>query len=275
MEIYPYEDYRAYLLDCFQERKRLDPDFTHRKLAEAGGIANPGFFNEVVKGRRDLTEEAAEKLCRAFGLKVNEAEYLKLLVAHNQSRDPEEKDELLRKMQFRRGRSAFARTQPAAIRYYQDASYALVRAALRVMDFRGEYERLSRFLKPPMPVPLVKRCIRDLCEWGLVKQEPDGRYAVTSAFLEPGPNMEEALKRMHREWIQQAADTLDAVPKADRHISSALITLTEKGYRDLMKRVEAFRAEMIELVKKESRGPERVVQFNIQVFPKNDRAAKK
>ncbi len=272
VDIYGFEDYRAYLLECFQERKRNERGFTHRKLAEAGGIANPGFFNEVVKGRRDLTPEATEKFCLAFALKTNEAEYLKLLVAFNQSRDPEEKDELLRKMQFRRGRSAFARIHPATVRYYQDSNYALVRVALRVLDFRGEWERLARFLKPPMPVPLVKRCVRDLCEWGLVKQERDGRYVVTDAYLEPGPNMEEALKRMHREWIQQAADSIDAFAKADRHISSALITVTEKGYRELIRRVEAFRAEMLELVKKESRNPERVVQFNLQLFPKNAKA---
>ena len=274
-DIYGFEDYRAYLLACFQERKRIDPRFTHRKLAEAGDIANPGFFNEVVKGRRDLTEEATEKFCRAFGLKLNESEYLKLLVAFNQSRDPEAKDELLHKMQFRRGRSAFARIHPAAVRYYQDSNYALVRVALRMLDFRGEWERLARFLKPPMPVPLVKRCIRDLCEWGLVRQERDGRYTVTDSFLEPGPNMEEDLKRMHREWIQQAADSIDAFAKADRHISSALITVSEKGYRNLILRVEAFRAEMLELVKRESRNPERVVQFNLQLFPKNDKAARK
>jgi len=274
MDIYAYEDYRIFLKDSFQKRKGDDPDFTHRKLAALGGIANPGFFNEVVKGRRDLTEEAADKFCLAFGWKESESEYFKLLVSHNQSRDPEEKDEILRKMSFRRGRSSFARTHSGAIRYYQDSSYALVRAALRVLDFRGEYERLARFLVPPMPVPLVKRCLRDLCEWGLVKQEMDGRYTVTSAFLEPGPNMEEALKRMHREWIQQAAVTLDAFPKADRHISSALITLSEKGYRDLMRRVEAFRADLLEVVKKDSKKPERIVQMNIQIFPKNERGAK-
>lgn len=274
MDIYAYEDYRAYLKDSFLERKAHDPEFTHRRLATLGGIANPGFFNEVVKGRRDLTEEAAGKFCRAFGWKENESEYFKLLVSHNQSRDTEEKDEILRKMSIRRGRSSFARTHPGAIRYYQDSSYALVRAAIRVLDFRGEYERLSRFLVPPMPVPLVKRCLRDLCEWGLVEQEADGRYSVTSSFLEPGPNMEEALKRMHRDWIQQAAVTLDAFPKADRHISSALITLSEKGYRDLLRKVEAFRADLLETVKKESKYPERVVQLNIQVFPKNERRAK-
>jgi uncharacterized protein (TIGR02147 family) len=274
-DIYGFEDYRAYLLACFEERKLSERGFTHRRLAEAGGIANPGFFNEVVKGRRDLTEAATEKFALAFGLKPNEAEYLNLLVAFNQSHLPEEKDELLRKLQFRRGRSAFARIHPAAVRYYQDGNYALVRVALRVLDFRGEWERLGRFLKPPMPVPLVKRCIRDLCEWGLVRQERDGRYMVTDAYLEPGPNMEEALKRLHREWIQQAADSLDTVAKADRHISSALITVSEKGYRELIGRVEAFRAEMLELVKKESRNPERVVQFNLQLFPKNDRQAGK
>ncbi len=275
IDIYGYEDYRVYLQDSFMARKNVDKNFTHRKMAALGGIANPGFFNEVVRGRRDLTSDAAEKFCLAFGWNEKESEYFKILVSHNQCRDPEEKDEILRKLLFRRGRSSFARTHQGAIRYYQDSSYALVRAALRVLDFRGDYERLSQFLVPPMPVALVKRCIRDLCDWNLIKQGANGRYTVTSAFLEPGPNMEEALKRMHREWIQQAANTLDTFPKNDRHISSALITLSEKGYRDLMRRVDSFRAELLEIVKKESKNAERIVQMNIQVFPKNKLGAKK
>lgn len=269
MEIYHYEDYREFLKDCFLERKKREPDFTHRKLAQAGGIANPGFFNEVVKGRRKLTEDAAAKLCRAFDLKDNETEFFQLLVAHNQSGDPEEKEDLFRKMGFRRSRSAFARTHPAAIRYYQDSSYALVRSALQILDFRGEYERLARFLRPPLPVPLVKRCVRDLCDWGLVKQGRDGRYAVTSAYLEPGPGMTEALKRLHREWIQQAAATIDEYSPAERHVSSAMIGVSDRVFHDILRRIEEFRHELLEMVKKDTHPPERLVQVNVQAFPKS------
>ena len=268
MEVYAYEDYRKFLRDCFLDRRGSDPSFTHRKLAEAGGIANPGFFNEVVKGRRNLTPAAADKLCRAFGLKENEAEYFKLLVAHNQSGDPAEKEEIFRKMHFRRGRSSFAKLHPAALRYYQDSSYALVRAALQVLDFRGEYERLARFLRPPLPVPLVKKCVRELCEWGLVKQGRDGRYVPTNAFLEPGPGMGEALKRLHREWIRQASDSLDAFGGDERHVSSALIGVSDRTFREILRRVEAFRHELLELVKTDTDRRERLVQVNIQAFPK-------
>jgi uncharacterized protein (TIGR02147 family) len=269
MEVYLYEDYRQFLKDCFLERKKKEPGFTHRRLAAAGGIANPGFFNEVVKGRRKLTDEAADKLAAAFALKDNEAEFFKLLVAHNQSDDPEEKEELFRKMGFRRSRSAFARTHPAAVRYYQDSSYALVRSALQILDFRGEWERLARFLRPALPVPLVKRCVRDLCEWGLVKQGRDGRYAVTNAYLEPGPGMNEALKRLHREWIQQAATTLDDYPVTERHVSSAMIGVSDRVFRDMLRRIDAFRNELLEMVKADPKTPERLVQINIQAFPKS------
>lgn len=269
MEVYYYEDYRQFLLDSFNERRGKDPSFTHRKLADAGGIANPGFFNEVVKGRRNLTADAAEKFCRAFSLKDSEGEYFKLLVAHNQCQDPEEKEDIFRRMYFRRGRSSFARLHPAAIRYYQDSSYALVRAALQVMDFRGEYERLARFLKPPLPVPLIKKCVRELCEWGLVKQGRDGRYVPTNAFLEPGPGMGEALKRLHRDWIQQALVSLDAYSGAERHVSSALIGVSEKTYQEILRKVEAFRHELLEVVKKDTEKRARLVQVNIQAFPKS------
>lgn len=268
MEVYLYEDYRVFLRDCFEDRRAKDPSFTHRKLAEAGGISNPGFYNEVIKGRRNLTPDAAEKFCHAFALKENEAEYFKLLVAHNQSALPAEKEEIYRKMHFRRGRTTFARLNPAAIRYYQDTSYALVRAALQVLDFRGDWDRLCRFLDPPIPVALAKKCVRELCEWGLVKQGRDGRYAPTNSYLEPGPGMGEALKRLHREWIQQATGSLDK-PGTERHVSSALLGVSDKTYREILKRMEGFRHELLEMVKKDMDTRERLVQINFQAFPKS------
>lgn len=81
--------------------------------------------------------------------------------------------------------------------------------------------------------------------------------------------MGEALKRLHRDWIQQASASLDAYSGEERHVSSALIGVSEKAYREILRKVEAFRHELLEVVKKDTETRARLVQVNIQAFPKS------
>ena len=267
MDIYQYEDFRKYLHDSFAEKRQAEGKYSHRQFAASAGFSNPGYFNDVVKGRRSLSEPAAEKMIAAFGLKPSEAEYFRLLVAYGQSKRPEERQDLYQKMLFRRNRSSFVRLHPVNSKYYQDYHYPLIRSAVQVCDFRGDYEELARFIRPPIPVATVKKCVRELCEWGLLVQDPDGRYRPSFKNQEPAPSMSDLVKRLNREWVVQAADALFAFSREQRHISSGLLTIGEKTYGEIMRRIENFREEIFELAKREEH-PDRVMQFNIQYFPR-------
>jgi len=272
MDVYGYEDFRKFLADSFEEKRKAPADeggkYTHRRLAADAGFSNPGFFNDVVKGRRTLSDSAQDKLAAAFGLKAGEAEYFKLLVAYGQSKDPQERDDLYRQMLFRRNRSSFVRLNPINSKYYQDYHYPLVRAAIQVFDFRGDYDALAHFIRPAIPVATLKKCVRDLCEWGLVAQAPDGRYHPANKNQEPAPSMGDLVKRLNREWVIQAADALFMFPKEERYIYSALLTVGKETFQEIQRRIEKFREEIIALAKREEK-PDRVMQFNIQHFPRS------
>ncbi len=267
MDIYQFEDFRLFLKESFAEKCTLDPKYSHRKLAAAAQFTNPGFFNDVIKGRRTLSEAAMEKILLAFDLKANEAEYFRLLVAYGQCKDGEEKQDLYRQMLFRRNRSTFVKLNPKDSKYYQDYHYPLVRSAVQVMDFHGNYEALAKFFRPSLPVTLVKKCVRDLCEWGLLTQEANGRYIPTYKNQEPTASLSDLVKRLNREWVVQASEALFAFSPKERHISSGLLTLSEASYLEIQKRIEKCREEIFEIAKKEE-NPDRVMQFNIQYFPR-------
>jgi uncharacterized protein (TIGR02147 family) len=272
MDIYQYEDFRKFLEDSFEEKRKghpaADGKYTHRRLAADAGFTNPGYFNDVVKGRRPLSEPAQEKLASVFGLKPNEAEYFRLLVSYGQIKDVDERQELYRQMLFRRNRSTFVRLNPVNSKYYQDYHYPLVRSAIQVFEFRGNYEELAKFIRPPVPVATLKKCVRDLCEWGLLVQGADGRYIPAFKNQEPAPSMGDLVKRLNREWVMQAADALFEFPKEERYIYSALLTVGAGTFKEIQRRIDGFREEIIELAKRENK-PDRVMQFNIQHFPRS------
>ena len=271
MDVYQYEDFRKFLEDSFEDkRKNLGSGagkYTHRKLAAEAHFTNPGYFNDVVKGRRTLSDTAADKLISVFGLKTNEADYFRLLVAYGQSKRPAERQELYEQMLFRRNRSSFVRLNPVNSKYYQDYHYPLIRSAIQVFEFRGNYEELARFIRPAIPVAILKKCVRELCEWGLLKQDTDGRYRPAFKNQEPAASMGDLVKRLNREWVVQAADALFAFPKEERHISSGLLTISAEVGKEIQKRIEKFREEIFDLAKREE-NPDRVMQFNVQYFPR-------
>lgn len=269
MDIYAYDDFRLFLKECFEEKKRENPDFSHRKFMAAAGIKNPSLLNEVVKGTRKLSKAATERFLDALELRDNEADFFRLMVAYGQAKSPAEKHALYHQMGFRRSRSLFVRLNPAQEKYYRDWRYPLVRAAVEVFSFRGNYEELSRFIRPPLPVTVVKKCVRDLCEWGLVKQEGDGRYRVTHSFQEHPQSMGELIKRLNREWILQAADAIDQFTRDERHISSRLLTVDGETEGRIEAAIQRFRDEVYAIAKEQKGAPDRIWQLNIQFFPRS------
>jgi hypothetical protein len=101
----------------------------------------------------------------------------------------------------------------------------------------------------------------------LVAQDREGRYHVTHSFLEPPEEMKDALIRLQQAWLTQSVHLLSTMPASERHVSSALLTVSESTYKTILERVEKMREELLEIVRADQ-SSERVVQLNIQVFPR-------
>lgn len=266
--IYKYDDCKLLLADLYQERCRNIPEYSCRKFATDAGFANPGFLNDVIKGRRKLSPDATERMIRVFAMTEIEGEFFRLLVNYGQAKKEEERQAIYKRMIFRRNRSKFARLHPSLVKYYQDYHYPLVRSAIEVCDFRGDYEMLSRFLDPPISTGLTKKYVRDLCDWGLVSQDRDGKYSVTSKMVEPPETLHHLVKEINKEWIKQAHAALRTLPKTKRHISSMLLNIGSETYDKILERIDTFREELFALAEKDA-NPDRVMLLNLQFFPKS------
>jgi len=267
--IYQYDDFRMFLKACFEERKTLHPKYSQRKFAKEAGFSNPGLFNDIIKGHRKLSKSACEKMIAVFSLNAAEEEYFRLLVRYRQAKSDQEKENVYRQIAFRRSRSSFNKVNPAATKYYQDYRYPLIRTALMAKDFFGDYETLSRFVYPSIPAGEIKKCIRDLCEWGLVFQNSSGKYCVSDRFVEPEPHLKENLKRLNREWISHASQALMTLPPEKRHMSSMLVSVSPETAKEIHDTIEKTREHIWDLVKNDPHTASTIMQLNIQYFPRS------
>ncbi len=268
MDIYQYDDFRLFLKEAFDAKKSSEPSFTYRKFSAFAGVKNPGLLLDIIKGKRRLSSKVLKKSVDIFELKPLEAEFFELLVNFGQTRRADVRQSLYKEILNRRNHSNFVRLNPGQTRYYEDTNYALVVAAIEAAGFAGDYEALSSFLNPPLTAGKVKKYVRDLCDWGLVKQEADGKYIVVFNFLEPPSTLKLPVKNMNRDWIQQAGEALFNVPQEQRHISTAILTVSSQTREHIKDKIEQFRREVIELVKADT-NPQDVMQFTMVYYPKS------
>jgi uncharacterized protein (TIGR02147 family) len=274
-DIYRYDDFRAFLKDSFDAKVREETEagrkYSQRGFAREAGFANPGYFNDVLKGFKPLSENAIDKMAAVFGLKNHETEFLKLLTEYGQARAVDRKDALYKQILSRRNRSKFTRLNPALSKYYQDVRYALVRGAIEVLDFRGDYDALAGFLDPPIPVAVVKGLVRELCEWNLVEQDAQGRYRTTRSIVEPPAALVGMSRAMNAEWLQMAREALHRVPKEERHVSTMVVNISDKLHAEILESIERFREDIFRRVEEDAEGPRRIQQLTVAYVPRSRR----
>ena len=275
MNIYEYDDFRLYLKDRYNERCAADPGYSYRKFAAEASFTNPGLLNDIIKGRRKLSRDAMEKMIAVFSLNEIEAEFFRILVAYRQAKKEDIRQELYHRILFRRNRSSFARLNPVKSRYYQDFRYALIRTSLMAIDFSGDFEALGRFTIPQIPATQVKKYIRDLCDWGMVSQQSDGKYTVTDKVVEPPEKLRDLIKQIHREWIVQTIDPLMNLSSDKRHISSMLLSVSSSTRKKIHKKIESFREEIWKLIDSDPEKADAVMLLNIQYIPKSKKAERR
>jgi uncharacterized protein (TIGR02147 family) len=273
VDIYQYDDFRLFLADCYKDKKVKKPDCSFRVFAAEAGFSNPGFFNDVVKGRRKLSPGATEKMIKAFGLSATEAAYFQLLVQYGQTHDDAKRAEVYKNILSRRNRSSFTRLNPLLAKYYQDYRYPLVRCAIEASGFKGDYDRLAEFVDPPLQPAVVVKIVRDLCEWGLVEQQSDGRYMLTRKLLEPPDTLRHLVRELNGEWIKHAFGALRRLPPDNRDISSLLVNVSEENYLKIQEKIRDLRDEIFSIARDDA-NPQVVMQLNIQLFPRSRRNAR-
>lgn len=265
MDIYQYEDYKLLLRDLFEERKTTNPKYSYRKFAQAAGIANPGFLNDVIKGRRKLSQSAIEQVCQGFELNEKESDFFKLIVNYGQAKTTESKQEFFRQILYRRSRSNFARLNPTLHHYYTDYRYSLIRTALECNHFKGNWDSFSQYFSPNIPVNIIKKMLRELCEWNLVSQDEQGIYQANSEFVEPPETLNSQVRHLNHTWLHQAQEALFNIPPDERHISTMIVNINEESQNELKQMILDFRQKVFQL-SKSCTSPDKTIQLSIAQF---------
>ena len=83
--------------DCYSEKCNQSKKYSYRKFAAEAGFTNPGYLNDVIKNRRQLSKAAIDKIIKVFEINPSDEDFFRLLVDYGQAKKTTLKDELYKK----------------------------------------------------------------------------------------------------------------------------------------------------------------------------------
>jgi uncharacterized protein (TIGR02147 family) len=266
IDIFGFSDFREFLAEYYRQRKAEDPRFSHRFIMEKVGASSPSWFNDVVKGRINLTASYLIRLGRLLKLKVKELDYFETLVQYQQSDGADEKTRYMEKLlSFKElkmdvlGREKFE--------FYAHWYYATVRELLFFYDFDGDYAKLARKLRPAIRKEQAARAMELLAKLDLIRKQAGGHFRPTSEnIIKDSRFKSDFIGSFIRANIELALDAFERIPADERDLSTVTLCLSEKGFSEVKTELKDLRRRFLEIAERDS-APDTVYQCNLHIFP--------
>lgn len=267
VNVFEYTDYRLFLKDAYDARRKANSNFSYRFIASKVGFASPGFFTNVLKGKKDISLKLAHKFADLFKLGRKEKEYFETLVLFNKSVGHGEKKEYLDRLLALRG-SHVKKIEAHQYEYFEKWYNMAVREALALHRFKGEdYRSLAALIHPPITAQEAKRAVELLDRLGLIRRGADGAWERTDAVISAGDEISRVLLNAYQvQAMELAKHALDHLPTGTRNFSTLTLSVSGPIYAAMVEELRAFRRRILDMASR-AQDPDRIYQMNFHVFP--------
>jgi uncharacterized protein (TIGR02147 family) len=265
MNIFDYLDYRLYLKEFYEDRKKANSFFSYRYMGAKVGM-DPGYLVKVIQGKYHIAESSVAKFTALCKLDEKESAYFSAMVSFAKA-----KSETQTKLNFEKLLSLknvkSARLEAHQYEFYKQWHYSAVRALLGWYNFSGNYRDLGRKLSPAISAKEAKQAVRLLEKLDLIRKNKNGRYELTNTVITTGKDWKSiAVREFQLQTMDRARESLTRHEKELRDISTVTISVAFSEIEEIKARIGELRSSILNLAS-ENPNPDSVYQLNIQLVP--------
>lgn len=269
VDIYNYTDFRAFLRDFYEYRRKHAKAFSLRYFAQKAGFASHNVLRQVMYGDRNVARKSIDKFIRGMGLESKRADYFRLMVLFAQAKDPAEKKRLMQEMLALRKRAS-RRDYVLKLHHdlYDEWYHVAVREMLGLADFHEDHKEMGQRLHPPITPAQVRGSLQLLERLGLVRRDRQGVPKQSRASIRPQKEIRPILARKHlRDMGELGMNALDWVSPEQREISTMTLGMSRKALVEIKERIQRFKEELVRYLEQDTESKELIYQMNLQLFP--------
>ena len=262
--IIEYSDFRQYLLDYYEERKRISA-FSWREFSKVAGFTSSSYMKVVCDGKSKLSKIGVERVATAIGLTGFELDYFRAMVKFGQAANEETKKAAYRDM------LAIAKVHKVRVlegdlfAYYDTWRNPMMRELAPLMPGATPGE-MAKMCYTETSAQEVRESLDFLTKTGLLKKGKDGSFAQSETSVSGTPDATRlALRGMHRQMAQLATPALE-LPACERNFSGVTMGVSRESYDRIVRLLDECRRQIIAIAA-EDKNIEQVYRLNLQLFP--------
>jgi uncharacterized protein (TIGR02147 family) len=264
-----YKDYRQFMQDFYDERKRTSA-FSWREFSKLAGFKSPVYLKLVCDGKSSLSLVKMEQVAHAMGLVGYEFAYFKEMVRFgNATKDAVKKDALLEMERIAREHKVRV-VDADAFQYYESWKYPVIRELAPMMP-GAQPRKVADVCKEYISAEEVRDVLAFLVKTGFLKKEGEKVYSQTEkAVIGSAAALPIAIRAMHKEMGNMAVRAVDRYNANERYFVGMTIGVNEENYARVIAEIDAC-AKKIAAIANGSDNLNQVYGLNFQLFPFTDK----
>lgn len=262
--IVEYSDFRQYMLDYYEERKRRSV-FSWREFSKIAGFTSSSYMKVVCDGKSKLSRIGVERTGAAMGLVGFEMEYFRAMVEFGQAATEEKKKAAYENM------LAIAKVHKVRVlegdlfEFYDSWQNPVVRELAPLMPGATPGE-IAKKCYPDISAAEVQQSLNFLTKAGLLKKAGDSAFVQAETSITGTPDATRlALRGMHRQMSKLATPALD-LPVEQRNFSGVTMGVSRESYERIVKVLDECRRQIIAIAA-DDKNIDQVYRLNLQLFP--------
>ena len=265
-DVLQYTNYRVYLQDYYEFKKKTVPAFSLRFFAEKAGLSSHAHLKLTIDGKRNITKNTVVKLIHGLGLENQRAAYFESLVFFNQAQTDADKQVYYAQLLKASPRSKLHKMEKAQFRIFREWHHSAILEMVALKDFRPIPDWISRRLGGLITPAQVTESLKLLVELGLLVKTANG-FRQRDPLITTDDEVQDLMVKMyHLQMLKLSANMLSALPGAQRDVSALTFSIKREDFPNLKKHLQLMRKELLDFSAKAG-DAEEVVQVNIQLYP--------
>lgn len=260
-----YTDYRLYMQDYYEERKKTSV-FSWREFSKIAGFASPVYLKLVCEGKSSLSKVKMRRVAEAMNLAGMELEYFELMVVFgNAKTDAIKKDSLL-KMECMAKEHRVRVVNSDAFEFYSDWVHPVIRELAPMMQGRFPKD-LAEACNEEISAEEVRRVLAFLTKTGFLKKTADNAFEQTEKTVIGSTDaLPIAIREMHKTMAEFAVDAVHKYAPDERHFVGVTLGVNREAYDRITKEIDNCCKKIVSIAG-EYKNLDQVYRLNFQLFP--------
>ena len=228
-DILQYTNYRVFLRDYYEYKKKTSSAFSLRFFAEKSGLSSHAHLKLAIDGKRNITKNTVVKLISGLNLDAKRAAYFESLVFFNQAKNDKEKQIYYAQLLKASPRSKLRSLEKAQFRIFREWYHSVILEMTSLKGFNAAPEWISKHVMGGVSPVQIAESLKILLDLGLLVKTANG-FRQKDPLLTTDDEVQDILVKLYHNQMLKLASTALSELSGDQRDFSAVTFAMRKDF---------------------------------------------